>query len=136
MLGVTLGLSCGSLFLGQEVDRLTLDNAKLMDHMEYLTNRLEILDRRGALSSLYVESIEVVVHGIERDRPTVEQHLKQLLSHLLGQDLSTINAQSLHNIIERSIRIERQEYLVTVKYIYIMPTLSIYVIAEAGNIYE
>lgn len=132
VLGVVAGAGIGILLLGHEVDRLSLDNALLMDDIEYLANRVALLDTRGPLSGPYVEAVEVNASGVERSRPSIEQELRAQLSHLIGEELDRVNAGTIHRALERTIVVDRQEYAISVEYIYITPTLRVYVQARTG----
>lgn len=127
LLGAVGGAVFAIVRLGHEVDRLTLDNIYLMDQIEYLTNRIHLLDTRGPTSAAYVEAIEISAQGVERARPGVEQALKDLLAHLVGEELERINAATIHRALERTITVDRHEYAVQVKYIYVAPTLRVQV---------
>lgn len=126
-LGAIFGSALAVVRLGNEVDRLTLDNVYLMDQIERLSNRITLLDTYGPASGAYVEAIEVTAHGIDRARPGLEQALKELLGHLVGEELERVNAATIHSTLERNITWERQEYAVTVRYVYITPTVRVHV---------
>lgn len=99
-----------------------------MDQIEYLTNRVGLLSSRGPGSNPYVEAVEVVASGIgERTRSAVEQDLKEILRHLIGEEIHRVNPGTIHQAIEGNIRVDGQEYEVTVDTIYVAPTVRVYV---------
>lgn len=130
-LGALGGAAAAVVLLGHEVERLTLDNVHLMDQIERLQNRVTLLDTYGPASGLYVEAVEVTAHGAERARPALEQALKELLVHLVGEELERINAATVHAVLERRLTVQGQEYQVRVRYIYVTPTVRVHVDAEA-----
>lgn len=119
------------VLLGHEVDRLTLDNVALLDEIERLASRITVLDTYGPTGGAYVEAIEITARGVERSRPAIEQALKSLLSHLVGEELSRVHAATIHQTLERTIMVDKQEYLVHVRHIYVTPTLRAYVDVQA-----
>lgn len=133
ILGAVGGAALAVILLGQEVDQLTLDNVHLMDQIERLSHRLDLLDSRGPSSGAYVEAIEITAQGVERARPAIEQALKGLLTHLVGEELDSINAGTIHKALERNIMLDRQEYLIQVKYVYVTPTLRAHVEVRSGG---
>lgn len=130
-LGVLGGASIAVILLGHEVERLTLDNVALMDEIERLSNRITLLDAYGPASGAYVESVEITARGIERARPAIEQALKGLLAHLVGEELDRVNAATIHSTLERTITVDQQEYSVQVRYVYVAPTLRAHVDVQA-----
>lgn len=133
-LGALGGAVLAVVLLGQEVDRLTLDNVALLDEIERLANRISVLDTYGPAGGTHVESIEITARGVERARPAIEQALKSLLSHLVGEELSRVHAATIHSTLERTLTVDRQDYTVQVRHIYVTPTLRAYVdVKQAGE---
>lgn len=130
ILGVVGGSVVAVVLLGQEVDRVTADNVALMDQIERLSNRVTLLDTYGPASGAYVEAIEISARGVERARPAIEQALKELLTHLIGEELERVNAATIQTTLERNITIDRQAYSVEVRYVYVTPTLRALVDVE------
>ena len=126
-LGILGGASGAVVLLGQEVDRLTLDVAALLDEIERLTSRITVLDAYGPTGGDHVETIEIIARGVERARPAIEQSLKSLLTHLFGEELNRVHAATVHQVLERTLTVDRQEYEVQVRYVYVTPTLRAYV---------
>ncbi len=127
-LGAVLGASLSVMLLSHETDRLTLENADLMDQIEYLTNRVALLSNRGPGSHPYVEAVEIIASGVnDRTRSSVEQNLKEVLRHLIGEEIHRVNPGTIHQAIEGPIRIDGQEYAVEVDTIYVAPTVRVHV---------
>jgi len=128
ILGSVFGASIGVLFLSQETDRLTLENARLMDQIEYLTNRVALLGSRGPGAHPYIEAVEVVATGVgERTRSAAEQSLKEVLRHLVGEEIHRVNPGTVHQALQGPLTIDGQVFEVTVDTIYIALTVRVHV---------
>ena len=126
--GVVVGACLSVLLLSHETDRLTLENADLMDEIEYLTNRVALLADRGPGSHPYVEAVETIASGVnDRTRSSVEQNLKEVLRHLIGEEIHRVNPGTIHQAIEGTIRVERPGIRVKVDTIYVAPTVRVHV---------
>lgn len=127
-LGAVLGASMSVLLLSHETDRLTLENADLMDQIEYLTNRVALLSSRGPGAHPYVEAVEIIASGVnDRTRSAVEQNLKEVLRHLIGEEIHRVNPGTIHKAIEGPMQINGQDFDIEVTTIYVAPTLRVHV---------
>lgn len=99
-----------------------------MDQIEYLTNRVALLADRGPGSHPYVEAVEIIASGVnDRTRSAVEQNLKEVLRHLIGEEIHRVNPGTIHQAIEGTIGVNSQEFEVKVDTIYVAPTVRVHV---------
>lgn len=133
IMGAIGGATFAVILLGHEVDRLTLDNVYLMDEVERMMNRIELLDTRGPMTNAYVEAIEITAEGVERARAHIEQTLKQLLAHLVGEEIERINVNTIHRTLERTLTVDQQQYSIQVRYIHVATALQAHVIVHSST---
>lgn len=114
--GLIAGTTAATLQLGRAVDRLTLDNAILMDEVERLAGELasreQILTQRRQLP---VRSVEVQVENLPEGhvRLHLEGEAHELLRHLVGEEVDDMNATLIEKALNRTIRVDKQDYTVT-----------------------
>src|SRR5690606_30485789 len=108
--GAVAGGGAAVILMGNTVDQLVVDNALLMDEVETLAARLALFDARSAAGGPYVEAVEVSVTGVERARVALEQRVKALLAHLVGEEIDRVNAGTIHAAVERTFDLEDQTY--------------------------
>lgn len=133
ILGILVGATLATLQLGGRVDRLTLDNAILLDEVERLAGALTSREhalteqRRAPVHSVRIE-VTSPIH--EHARLHIEQRAHELLRHLVGEEVERLNAALIESALTRRIVLENEEYAVS-------PTLivlgrEVYVRLEAG----
>lgn len=115
-IGILIGMSLATLRLGEHVDRLTLDNAVLMDEVERLSATLA--SREQALteqSRAPVHSVEVEVVNLSEEhvRLHIEQRAHALLRHLVGEEIDALNAALVENALSRTIEVDMADYTMT-----------------------
>lgn len=113
--GCILGAAGATIRLGAGIDRLVLDNVKLIDEVERLTGELASRERmltRGRL--LPVRSVEVQVENVatEHTRLHIEAEVHELLEHLVGEEVSEINPGLIEGTLRRSVRVDGQDFTV------------------------
>lgn len=129
--GAVIG-ACGAVaMLGAETDRLVLENARLMDHIELLADQIALMEELGPGAEPYVETVEVAVTGVEeRLRPAVEQVLRERLTHLKGVAISRVHAASIHQTLSGTVEFDGIGFSIDVEVIYVAPNLYARVRAE------
>ena len=125
--GMIAGASLATLRLGREIDRLTLDNAVLMDEVERLAG--ELASREQTLTErrrLPVRSVEVEVANLPEGhvRLHLEGAAQELLRHLVGEEVEQLSAALIEEALHRTVRVDNQDF-----------TLSPTLIVLAGRVY-
>ncbi len=116
ILGVLVGMSLATLRLGEHVDRLTLDNAVLMDEVERLSATLASRERtltEQRRAPVHSVEVEVVNLTQEHVRLHIEQQAHELLKHLVGEEIDALNASLVENALSRTVEIDMADYTMT-----------------------
>ena len=134
--GAVAGSAATAARLGDKVDRLSLDNAILMDEVERLAGTLE--SRERALTDrvrLPVRSVEVEVVGLgeEHARLHVEQLAHDLLKDLVGEEVESINVAIVEKTLERAVTIDRRDYTLAPALIVVGPRVFVRVLVKEGK---
>lgn len=115
LLGLIAGASLATWRLGRAVDRLTLENAMLMDEVERLAGELaareQILTQQRRFP---VRSVEVEVANLAEGhvRLHLEGEALELLNHLVGEEVDELNPALIEKALSRTLRVDKQEYTV------------------------
>lgn len=137
LLGLIAGVSFTALQLGRAVDRLTLDNAILMDEVERLAG--ELASREQTLTQrrlLPVRSVEVQVENLPEGhvRLHLEGEAHQLLRHLVGEEVDDLNAALIEKALNRTIRVDKQDYTLTPTLIVLGSRVLVRLEAKEGQV--
>ena len=102
--------------IGRAWDRITLDNAILIDEVERLG--AELASRERALiqnPSVPVRSITIEVDNAipEHVRLQVESEGRDVLHHLLGEEVDTLNPTLIEKALHRTVRVGKEEYIIS-----------------------
>lgn len=111
--GVLIGATTTALRLGGNVERLTLDNAILIDEVERLAGMLESRERALALQRRApVDAVEVEVANLSQEhvRLHIEQRAHELLRHLVGEESDQLNASLIESALNRTVVVDKTEY--------------------------
>lgn len=117
-IGILLGATLAMLRIGKAMDRMTLDNAALIDEVERLSGELASRERAlTAARGVPVRSIEIEIESTlpEHVRLHVESETRDLLQNLLGEEVDSLSPILIEKALERVIRVDKQE-------LYIQPT--------------
>ncbi len=136
LLGAVCGAAWSTAQLGAKVDRLTLDNAILLDEVERLAGTLE--SRERALTERIrtpVNSVEVEIEGLNQEhaRLHVEQQAHDLLKHLVGEEVGNINPPLIEKALDRAITVDRRDYTLTPTLIVIGSKVYVRILVKEGK---
>lgn len=137
LLGAVGGSAWSAAQLGAKVDRLSLDNAILMDEVERLSGALE--SRERALTERIrspVRSVEVEIVGLseEHARLHVEQQAHDLLKHLVGEEVESINVPLIEKALERVISVDKRDFTLTPTLIVVGTRVYVRLLVKEGKI--
>lgn len=137
LLGAVGGSAWSTTQLGAKVDRLTLDNAILLDEVERLAGALE--SRERALTERIrtpVHSVEVEIVGLngEHARLHVEQIAHDLLKHLVGEEVNNVNASLIERALDRTVTVDKQDYALTPTLIVIGSKVYVRLLVREGKV--
>lgn len=113
ILGVLVGAALATLHLGGRVDRLTLDNAILLDEVERLAGALASREhaltqqRRAPVQSVRIE-VTSPIH--EHVRFHIEQRAHELLRPLVGEEVERLNPALIESALTRRVEVEGEAY--------------------------
>jgi hypothetical protein len=136
-LGAVIGASAATARLGREMDRLTLDNAILMDEVERLAGELASRDRALTASrSLPVHSVEVQIESPleEHVRLHVEQTMRDLLQPLVGEEIENLNPSLIEKALQRTVHVDKQDFVVAPTLIVLGGKLFVRLKVQEGEI--
>jgi len=137
LLGAVGGAVTCAFRLGAKVDRLTLDNAILMDEVERLAGTLESRER-ALLEHVRtpVHTVEVEITGVsgEHARLFIEQQAHDLLKHLVGQEVSGISAPLIERALARTVSVDKQDYTLAPTLIVIGPKVFVRIAVREGRV--
>lgn len=139
--GILLGAALMILFLGHQIDELTLKLQKLQtdltDSREENENLLHQLEEKSRRQKLTVETIEPTVFFPENTftkyeeealRMEVEEKIKTLLQDLKGQEITTLDYHLIPQIINhRHLHIQGRTMKLQVENTIVAAKLSVYV---------
>lgn len=137
LLGAVIGASTVTSRLGREMDRITLDNAILMDEVERLAGELASRDRAlSASRRMPVHSIEIEIESPlqEHVRIHVEQVAFDLLRHLVGEEIETLNPSLIEKALQRTLHVDKQDFVITPTLIVLAGKLQVRLKVEEGEI--
>lgn len=137
IVGTLCGVSWGMLRMGREIERLTLDNAVLLDDVERIAG--ELASRERALTARMnqpIRSVEIEVENISEEhvRLHLEQQAHELLRHLVGEEVSDVNALLIEGALRRNIRVDRQDYIIEPTLIVVGPEIFVRIDARVGTL--
>jgi len=138
VLGIIAGASSTSLFLGDTVDALYVENRLLKQQLTTTENDLKQLEEKKQTSRRVVTKISTRVTFAEEcdltdyERSTaelqVEQNVRKWLQLILGQELETVNYQLVPRIIDnREIEVEGKKIGLQVELVVISENLMVYI---------
>lgn len=116
IVGGLLGGSVSTFRIGKEWDRVILDNAALIDEVERLAGELASRERALARDqAIPVRSIEIEIDGTlpEQIRLVVESEVRDMLHHLLGEDVDSLHPAFIEKSLDRTIKVANRELTVT-----------------------
>lgn len=137
LLGIVGGAALSAVQLGATVDRLTLDNAILLDEVERLAGTLE--SRERTLTEHIrtpVHSVEVEIVGLSQEhaRLHVEQQAHDLLKHLVGEEVNSINATLIEKALDRAVTVDKQDYTLRPTLIVISSKVFVRISVKEGKV--
>ena len=135
--GSIIGATGVTLRLGHEMDRINLDNAILMDEVERLAG--ELASRERALTAslrMPVRSVEIDIETPlqEHIRVHVEQQTHDLLQHLVGEEIDTLNPSLIEKALQRTLNVDKQDFIVTPTLIVLGSKLQVRLRVEEGQV--
>lgn len=127
------------LELGGELNRLSLERAKLATEKAHLAERLERQETAGADWAMRTQVRDVDVHIEPLDNAMAEQTLvRRVLADmriLIGKNIADVTAAQdllFRSFANRAYAIDGKTYFVTLKALVIGPTVTLYVVARNG----
>lgn len=136
-LGFVIGATAVTLRLGHEMDRITLDNAILMDEVERLAG--ELASRERALTAsrrVPVRSVQIDIESPlqEHIRVHVEQEAHDLLQHLVGEEIETLNPSLIEKALQRTVTVDKQDFIVTPTLIVLGSKMQVRLKVQEGQV--
>lgn len=136
LLGLIVGAAGATLRLGRVIDRVMLDNAILIDEVERLAG--ELASRERALSAsqrLPVRSVEIEIESPleEHVRVHVQQLAHDLLRHLVGEEIESLNPLLIEKALQRTLHVDKQDFAVTPTLIVLGSRLLVRLRVEEGQ---
>lgn len=116
LIGFLAGMGLATLRMGENVDRLILDNAILIDEVERLAAMLDSRERALTLqrqAPVHSVEVEVITPQQEHIRLHIEQRAHELLRHLVGEEVDQLNASLIENSLSRTIEVDQSDYTIT-----------------------
>ncbi len=135
--GMIAGASFATLRLGREIDRLTLDNAVLMDEVERLAG--ELASREQTLTErrrLPVRSVEVEVANLPEGhvRLHLEGEAQKLLRHLVGEEVERLSPALIEEALRRTVRVDNQDFALSPTLIVLADRVYVRLEAKEGRL--
>jgi len=137
LLGAVIGASFATLRLAREMDRIVLDNASLMDEVERLAG--ELASRERALTASQrapVRSVVVEVETplLEHIRLHVEEEAHDLLAHLIGEEIDSLNPSLIEKALHRTLHVDKQDFVISPTLIVVASTLRVRLKVQEGRV--
>lgn len=137
LFGAVLGASLATVRLAHQLDRLTLDNALLMDEVERLAGELASRERaltasrRAPVRSVQVE-LETPLQ--EHVRLHIEEAVHDLLAHLVGDEIDSLNPALIEKALQRTLHVDKQDFALAPTLIVIGSTLYVRLKVQEGPV--
>lgn len=133
-LGILIGILLGTLsfnaFISYRIDKYFKEITYLKATIDEKDVRLKKLEESINKKRFILGNIEInlLYEGDEIDRVTLEKHIKQKYSNLLGKEVKNIDIEMVSEVIDnRIMKIENKEYKLKVKKILLAEELKIWV---------
>ncbi len=138
VLGIIVGASSTSLFLGDTVDALYMENRLLKQQLTTIENDLKQLEEKKQTPKRVVTKISTRLTFSEAcdltdyEKSTaelkVDQNVREWLQLILGQDLDTVNYQLVPRIVDnREIEVDGKKIGLQVELVVISENLLVYI---------
>lgn len=135
--GALLGATTVTVRLAREMDRLSLDNAALMDEVERLAGELASRERALTASqraSVRSVSVEIETPLSEHIRLHVEGAAHDLLAPLVGQEIDSLNPSLIEKALQRTLHVDKQDFAISPTLIVIASTLHVRIRVQEGRV--
>lgn len=139
LLGFLLGASTATLQTGRELDRLHIQITELKGELKDRDNQINLLSSKLSSKKLsYIQKLDIKINtpgqswaNHESVRETLEQELKGLLNHTLGQPVEQIKPGLIQAIVhQRVLPTSKGNFVVKLDWLIIAPTLECQVSAK------
>ncbi|KJS11155.1 MAG: hypothetical protein VR67_15560 [Peptococcaceae bacterium BRH_c8a] len=138
ILGIIVGASSTSVFLGETVDALYMENRLLKQQLATVEDDLKQLEEKKQTPKRVVTKISTRVNFAaecdltDYEKSTaelkVDQNVREWLKLILGQDLDTVNYQLVPRIIDnREIEVDGKKIGLQVELVVISENLMVFI---------
>lgn len=138
VLGIIVGASCTSVFVGDTLDALHMENRLLKQQLTTVENDLKQLEEKKQTPKRVVTKISTRVNFSEEcdltdyERSTaelkVDKNVREWLQLILGQDLETVNYQLVPRIVDnREVEVDGKKIGLKVELVVISENLMVYI---------
>ncbi|MTI48842.1 hypothetical protein [Sporosalibacterium faouarense] len=130
LIGMVIGSISFSIFISYRIDEYLKEITYLNTIIEDKDVRLKKLEESINNRKFILEKIGInlVYEGDEIDKLTLEKHIKQKYSNLIGKEVRTIDIEMVAEVIDnRIMKIEDEEFKLKVEKVLLAEELKIWV---------